>query len=227
MSYLKVVYDRKREPRTTYPSALIGYLIKRFGLKKGDALLELGMGNGDFLEEFHKRGISCTGVDREISPEVKHGIKVKKINLSRQKLPFANNSFDVVYHKSVLEHFYRNETDFIMSETCRVLKKGGKLIILVPEWPSQIQTFFEDYSHVHPYDACGLGDLLKIYGFKNVSSEKFYQLPEIWKFPQLKHLSRLLSIFMTTSFAREMTEQTGIKFFRWSKELMVLGYGEK
>ena len=227
MSYLKTVYNRKREPKTSYPSKLIKYLIKRFGLKKGERLLELGMGNGDFLEEFHKNGLDCYGVDREISKEIRSGIKIKRVDLAKQRLPFPNNAFDVIYHKSVLEHFYRDEADLIMKETRRVLKKGGKVIILVPDWISQMKTFFEDYTHVHPYDTSAVADLLSIHNFKNVRSEKFYQLPTLWEYPMAKLLSRFLRVLLSIPLARKVTELTGWKFFRWSVELMVLGYGEK
>jgi hypothetical protein len=88
-------------------------------------------------------------------------------------------------------------------------------------------TFFGDYTHVHPYDVLAVSDLLKIFGFKNVISERFYQLPVLWKYPPLRVISKLLSLIISTPTARKITYLTGIKFFRWSVELMVLGYGEK
>jgi len=227
MSYLKTVYNRKREPKTTYPRKLVEYLVARFRLKKIDKTLELGMGNGDLLVEFYKRGFECYGVDKEISITNNPGIVVKRIDISKTKLPFPDNYFDTVYHKSVLEHFYRNEVDFVMKETRRVLKKRGKLIILVPDWESQMKTFFEDYTQVHPYSSMAISDLLSIYDFKKVNAEKFYQLPLIWKFPRIKILAEIYSLFVSTAFARKLAETTGLKLFRWSKELMVLGYGEK
>jgi SAM-dependent methyltransferase len=227
MSYLNTVYSRDRAPKTKYPFELIDYLYKRFHLKKGNRILELGVGNGDFLVEFQKKGLICTGVDIEISPLTSPKLKLKKINLSKGKLPFPDRSFDIVYHKSMLEHFYRDEAEQIMKETYRVLKKGGILIILVPDWVSQMETFFEDYTHVHPYDQLAISDLLNIYNFKGVKSEKFYQLPILWKYPFLKIISRFLNPFLKVSTARRFTEVTGIKFFRWSRESMILAYGKK
>lgn len=227
MSYLKVVYSRRREPKTTYPRELIKYLYGRFNLKKGDKLLELGFGNGDFLNEFSKIGLKCYGIDKEILSPIDKDIQIKKINIDRRKLPYPDRYFDVVYHKSFLEHFYTKEVEFIMKESYRVLKKGGKIIILVPEWTSQMENFFEDYSHVHPYDCIAVKDLLQIYNFKKVISEKFYQLPVVWKHYYIKPISKLLGVFINTPLARKFTDIFGWKFVRWSVELMVLGYGEK
>jgi len=227
MSYLKVVYNRKREPKTAYPNQLTGYLFKRFKFKMGEKILELGVGNGDFLAGFQNLGLLCFGIDREISMGLDKNLKIKKVDITKKKLPFPNETFDVVYHKSFLEHFYTLDADRIMSESYRVLKKGGKIIILVPDWVSQMENFFEDYTQVHPYDRLAIEDLLKIFNYKNVTSERFHQLPSVWKYPSLKYFSRLLGIFMGISLARWITEMTGWKFIRWSVELMVLGYGEK
>jgi len=55
----------------------------------------------------------------------------------------------------------------------------------------------------------------------------FYQLPALWRYPGLKIFSKLLQIILSTPNARKLTKTSGIKFFRWSVELMVLGSGVK
>ena len=114
-----------------------------------------------------------------------------------------------------------------MSETFRVLKPGGKVIILTPDWVSQMKVFYEDFTHYRPYDKNALKDLLSIKGFSNVKAELFCQLPTVWRYRFLNIFVKLLQLTLSTPFARRLTELTGIKFFRWSVELMVLGYGEK
>ena len=47
-----------------------------------------------------------------------------------------------------------------MKESWRVLKPGGRLIALTPDWKSQMKTFYNDYTHVRPYTVDSLGDLL-------------------------------------------------------------------
>ncbi|MGF1539610.1 MAG: methyltransferase domain-containing protein [Pleurocapsa sp.] len=48
-------------------------------------------------------------------------------------IPFPDNSFDVVYHSHVLEHFSKHHAKFFMRECCRVLKPKGVLRIVVPD----------------------------------------------------------------------------------------------
>jgi predicted SAM-dependent methyltransferase len=48
-------------------------------------------------------------------------------------IPFPDNSFDVVYHSHVLEHFQKNQAETFISECYRVLKPDGIIRIAVPD----------------------------------------------------------------------------------------------
>lgn len=224
--YLSVVYNEKIIPRTTYPTKLADYLCTRFNLKKNYRLLEIGCGRGDFLDGFKSFGLECSGVDiSDYSVSQLASLDVKKIDISREKLPYEDNTFDVVFHKSLIEHLYSPEN--LMRETYRVLKPGGAVIILTPEWVSQMKVFYEDYTHNKPYDKNSLKDLLEIHNFTNIKSENFYQLPILWEYPILKIFSVFLRILLSTPAARRLSKITKIKFIRWSVELMVLASGYK
>jgi len=224
-TYISTVYDLKRTPKTDYPVKFVEYLIKRFNLKPHSNLLEIGCGRCDFLLAFSENNFNCIGVDKEIISLENNNVKLYKVDIKKDKLPFADETFDVVYHKSVIEHFY--SPDNLMQESLRVLKKGGKLIVLTPDWISQMQNFYEDYTHSRPYTVGALKDLFVIYNLKNAQVELFYQLPIVWKIPQIKIICKILSVFLNSFTARKITEITKIKFFRWAVELMIIGYGEK
>lgn len=217
--YITVVYSNDTSPKTNYPTQLINYLITRFKLTTNKNILEIGCGRGDFLKAFNHAGFNCKGLDREQSS----GVTI--CDVSNQTFPFENNSFDVVFHKSLIEHLY--DPNFLMEETYRVLRPGGLVIILTPDWVSQMKVFYEDYTHSRPYNTKALYDLLKIKNFERVHTEIFYQLPIIWKYPILKIVSKVLQVFLSTPLSRKITKTTNIKFIRWSVELMVLGVGYK
>jgi ubiquinone/menaquinone biosynthesis C-methylase UbiE len=224
--YVSVIYDEKRTPKTDYPAKFTEYLIGRFDIRDSSKLLEIGCGRGEFLEAFQKAGLVCYGVDlSDYCAKNKIGINIACLDLTKEDIPYPDNYFDVVYHKSFLEHLY--SPDKVMKETYRVLKPGGRVIILTPDWVSQMRVFYEDFTHCRPYTTKALHDLFQIYGFSGIGVELFYQYPAIWKFPALKILSRLMQVVLSTQAARRLTEITKIKYFRWSVELMILGYGEK
>jgi len=219
-SYLNVVYNKKTRPYSKYPSQLSAYLFSRFKMKQGNKVLDVGCGRGDFSKGFKDLGMEVFGIDYEKSnSEMLKEIKVKVINFENNPFPFDSETFDFVFSKSVIEHLWT--PDNFIRETYRVLKPGGKIIIMTPDWQSQRHIFYDDFTHVHPYTQISVKDMLKIYNFQDVKSEIFYQLPILWKHPWLKIFSKCLQIFGPVKRIHKN------KFIRWSRELMVLGTGIK
>jgi len=56
---------------------------------------------------------------------------VRRVNLLAG-FPFPANSFDAVYSSHVLEHFDKQQGNFLINEAYRVLRPGGLLRIVVP-----------------------------------------------------------------------------------------------
>ena len=219
--YLDIVYNQAQRPYTDYPSQLCRHLAEKFGMQKGQRLLDIGCGRGDFTRGFKDSGLEVAGIDREKGDSAMlQGIDVRiNQDLEHDPFPFPDESFDIVFSKSVIEHIW--QPSHFMQETRRVLKLGGRIVAMVPDWHSQMFIFYDDPTHVHPYTASGLQDLLAMHGFSNVEAELFYQLPVLWKYPALKILSRSLQLFGPV----KKIEQN--KFIRWSRELMILANATK
>ena len=218
MSYISTIYNTKDKPYTNYPPRLVNYLYKRLGMHSYNILLDVGCGRGEYLELFENKGLHTTGIDCE---KVIDNCKIIEVNVENEKIPCDNNYFDYIFSKSLIEHLYN--PDNFMKECYRVLKPGGKLLVMTPYWEKQMKVFYEYYNYVHTYTRNGIRDLLKIYEFKDIKSEIFYQYPACWNIPLLKYIKLKLSI----PFARLLTKITKIKYFRWINETMILGVGEK
>jgi len=63
---------------------------------------------------------------------VSAGPSVKTYNLLNG-IPYPDNSYDVVYHSHVLEHFPKSKAKEFICECYRVLKTGGVLRVAVPD----------------------------------------------------------------------------------------------
>ena len=216
--YISVVYDEKSHPYTDYPKKLCSYLFQVFEMKKEMSMLEPGCGRGEFLRSFKELGLHVTGLD--ISNEAKEflgNITFHECDVEKEKLPFSDNSFDIIYSKSFVEHLYYPEKYF--AEAYRILKPGGILLTLVPDWESNFRIFFDDFSHRTPFTIVSLNDIYKIHGFQGVDVKKFRQLPLLWKYPLLNYLSATISPFIHPRVKN--------KFLRWSRELMLVGFGRK
>jgi len=103
---------------------------KKPGAKKLK-LLDEGCGIGQYVTGARLLGFQAEGLD--ISPiSVKIGRErgEKIIVGDMRKMPYKNESFDIVIAGGSMEHF--PETDLGLREANRVLKKGGEFLINVP-----------------------------------------------------------------------------------------------
>ena len=197
MKYLEIEYPTINK---IYVSALCRYLVGRFNLPHKAKLLDLGCGTGDYVKAFWELGFRAIGVDRPFDFE-------------KDSLSFASNYFDIVFSKSTLEHIFN--TQHILSEVYRVLKKDGIAIFLVPDWASQWRYFYDDSTHIKPFTLKGLKQAFLLADFKIVEVSKFLQLPFLWRFPFLKFIPPVVSILPDTT-------RYWAKVIRFSKERMLL-----
>ena len=103
----------------------------------GKTVLEIGPGGGGHSALFQHHGASVVAMD--ITPErvasTAHKLAMIKNGEGRayqgdgENLPFRDNSFDIVYSNGVLHH--SENTDACIDEVYRVLKPGGKAVIML------------------------------------------------------------------------------------------------
>lgn len=56
-------------------------------------------------------------------------------------IPFASESFDVVYHSHLLEHFPKEYAHTFLKDCCRVLKPGGIIRVVVPDLENIVRLY--------------------------------------------------------------------------------------
>ncbi len=102
----------------------------------GARLLEVGCGMGTDLLQFARGGAFCTGIDltpRSIAITrhrfALYGERADLLLGDGERLPFANESLDVVYSNGVLHH--TPDTSGAIREIHRVLKPGGIAKVMV------------------------------------------------------------------------------------------------
>jgi SAM-dependent methyltransferase len=71
----------------------------------------------------------------------------------RRGVPFPDETFEVVYHSHVLEHFPRTAARAFLRECRRVLKTGGVLRIVVPDLEEIARTYLDALERAAAGDA--------------------------------------------------------------------------
>lgn len=159
MEYLKKKYKgyiKLRKQGKTYEdysaSTSQGFIgmfkkIKNF-LPKKSKVLEVGFGSGYMLSLMAKEGWEVHGIDNnpfslKFAKTLFRDKKVKgKLSLADGfKIPYQNNSFDLVFNSGVLEHFTYKKQEEMLKEMLRVSKKY--ILIAVPN--DNPKSFFASY----------------------------------------------------------------------------------
>jgi SAM-dependent methyltransferase len=219
--YVEVVYNEQDRPLTSYPDKLARYLFDRYGVKPGQKLLDIGCGRGEFLRGFISCGVQGFGVDRSrAAQKYCPQAELRTADLENSPLPYDDNSFDVVYSKSVIEHFYHPEK--LVQEMFRVLKPGGLAITLCPDWEFNYRIYFEDYTHRTPFMQSSLRDIQLMHGFNNIRVERFRQLPVLWAAGSALLPAAELTRIFAPGFLKPYS-----KWVRFSKEIMLLSSATK
>ncbi|MCK4177618.1 class I SAM-dependent methyltransferase [Aciditerrimonas ferrireducens] len=138
----------------------------------GDVVLDLGCGDGIFLETLAKKGISAFGVDRD--PDRALCVDSKNANivvgdLLTCNIPVAGiNALSLIH---VIEHF---QPDQIIRRICQLQREFDirKILIVTPNIGDArvIENFWLDITHVRPYPRALLVALLQAVGFNDVKS---------------------------------------------------------
>ena len=226
--YLEVTYSKGIAPKNDYPFLLSKWIDRKI-FKGPGKLLDLGCGRGDYLESFSHLGYKVSGAD--ISPNIKLlGLEyeVEKVDLENSITPYKKESFDYVFSKSVVEHMHNPSN--LLDIAHESLKPGGKVLIMTPSWEHTYWgPFYIDHTHVTPFTAASLHNLLEMLGYKNIEVKYFYQLPILWKFPFLKPLYKLFSkLPLPYRPYQKAPWPNGLnKTIRFSKEVMLMATATK
>jgi SAM-dependent methyltransferase len=116
---------------------VIGKLAKALGHEPGpyERSLEIGAGTGYFTLNLLRAGVIRDAVATDISPGMletlaesaeRLGLEVRTIRCEADKLPFRDESFDLVFGHAVLHHLPDLEAAF--GEFERVLRPGGTVV---------------------------------------------------------------------------------------------------
>jgi SAM-dependent methyltransferase len=128
------------------------------------AVLDVGAGYCSFINNV--RGRRRVAVDLYADLEQFAADGVETMSLSATDLSrLEDTSFDVVFASNLLEHLTRDGISAALAEFHRVLRPGGQVILLQPNYRLAYRQYWDDYTHLTPLSDLSLSDLLAVSGF--------------------------------------------------------------
>ncbi|MEM7819945.1 MAG: class I SAM-dependent methyltransferase [Candidatus Aenigmatarchaeota archaeon] len=175
--------DKKKQKNTIYDSLQsLQPIIKRnkandleyirYFSGKYKKILDAGCSVGNFISIDPKHIIGIDIDRRCLDICRKRGFKVLYSNLNH-KLPFKDNTFDLIRCWQVIEHLPNPE--FTFKEFKRILKPGGKLIVMTCDISREKFRFWsETITHITPFGFNGLYELAYNSGFRDFEVRRGY-----------------------------------------------------
>jgi SAM-dependent methyltransferase len=132
-----------------------------------DVVLELGCGYGDFINHIQcARKIAVdqwAGAREYLHPDVR-----AEIGSIADLAAIAGGSVDFVFASNVFEHLPQAGFAACLTEVKRVLRPGGTLNVVQPNYRFCVNEYFDDYTHVAVYSDRSLCDFLRDNGMRIV-----------------------------------------------------------
>jgi len=149
-----------------------------------DSILEIGSGIGNISQFFVENGadISLSDIETSYFPLLKEKfagkdnfIGVRLIDLSDKELekkhPELIEAYDTIFALNVVEHILDHEQ--AMKNALKMLRTGGKVVILVPAFQWLFNGFDEQLDHHRRYTQKTLSSLLEGAGFKVIHKQYY------------------------------------------------------
>jgi len=177
---MKEFYERewKRNLISHWSKKEIDKIIKIIRPYLKNSCLDVGCGYGEITNELNKivptQGIDISSI--VIKKSIKNYPHIQFKQGSATDIPFPDNSFNTIFTGELIEHV--PDTSKMFSEFRRILKQGGSLIIITPEF-SFIKNliislfYWEDFynplgEHLRFYSKKRLKEILKDNSFKPI-----------------------------------------------------------
>ncbi len=140
-SEVRAHFGEDQASAENYYRRYVNFIRENVDLKNAK-LLEIGCGSGWSTLMLKKSGFLVQGLDLHPGPLESNKVdpELKYSQGDSQKIPFESSSFDVISMHDVLEHV--PEPSLALKECLRVLKSGGRLIIVGPNLLSFLSNLY-------------------------------------------------------------------------------------
>jgi len=186
-------FKRELESRNKIWEVLCKNFFQKF-IRRSYTVCDLGAGYCEFINNIKAENKYAVDLNPETRRYARKGIKTV-ITSSTQLPKNLENKFDVVFASNFFEHLAsKEELTKTLLEIKRVLKKGGQIIILMPNLRYVGAAYWDFLDHQLPLTEKSMVEALELHGFE-INYLKIKFLPYSTKGNLPKH-PLLVSIYL-------------------------------
>jgi SAM-dependent methyltransferase len=157
----RFVYDPRRRPIWR---EVARYIQSRY-IPDGSRVLDLGAGYCDFINAITARERYAVDIFERLHEFAGPGVTATIGDCTDLSM-FGDGSLDVIFASNLFEHLTHEQLLATINEVRRVLRAGGRLILMQPNFKYCYRTYFDDYTHLQIFTHDGIYDLLEMAGLK-------------------------------------------------------------
>ena len=148
--------------RTTVWKEIVRFLAKF--IPQQATVLDIGAGYCDFINNITVTNRIALDYSPDFMEYATKGVKTIQTPVTNM-VGVEDNSVDVVFASNLFEHLSDEELVQTMKEVKRVLKQGGRLILMQPNYRLAYKTYFDDPTHKKVFSDESLRAFLVSHGF--------------------------------------------------------------
>jgi ubiquinone/menaquinone biosynthesis C-methylase UbiE len=194
--HLKSIYERRFKAEEAYRLNLYRVLCRDFFQKyipEDQTVVEIAAGHCEFINTIQAKEKIAVDLNPDTRKYAAEDVKVI-LSASNDLSAIARGYAGVVYVSNFFEHISREEIVQTLKEIYRVLKPGGKLLVLQPNYRYAYKDYYMFFDHITAIDHRSLVEVLEMTGF-HIALLKPRFLPYTTK-SCLSNFSFLLGIYL-------------------------------
>jgi len=134
----------------------------------GGHVLELGAGYCDWINNVQAARRVAVDLWPELPKHAAAGVEPLVADIAAGLHALGDRSFDVVLASNLLEHFCHDAAAAVVRDVARLLRPGGRFVLIQPNFRYAWRSYFDDYTHRSIFTDISLPALLRAGGFRIV-----------------------------------------------------------
>lgn len=150
--------------RTVVWRVIAGHLAR--WISPDAVVLELGAGYCDWINHVRASRRVASDIWTDFGQHAAPGVETMVLDAGRDMARLPDAGFDAVLASNLLEHFEPDAVAGLVRQVARVLKPGGRFLMVQPNFRYAYRAYFDDYTHRSIFTDVSLPALLRSCGFE-------------------------------------------------------------